>query len=44
MRSVAYFDFNEKVSMYIRQEDLYLFDANGDRVRELDLPQPQAGV
>ena len=25
-------------------EDLYLFDANGDRVRELDLPQPQAGV
>ncbi len=44
VRSVAYFDFNEKVSMYIRQEDLYLFDANGDRVRELDLPQPQAGV
>ena len=44
VRSVAYFDFNEKVSMYIRQEDLYLFAANGDRVRELDLPQPQAGV
>lgn len=44
VRSVAYFDFNEKVSMYIRQEDLYLFDANGDRVRELDLPQPQASV
>lgn len=44
VRSVAYFDFNEKVSMYIRQEDLYLFDANGDRVRELDLPQPRAGV
>lgn len=44
VRSVAYFDFSEKVSMYIRQEDLYLFDANGDRVRELDLPQPQAGV
>lgn len=44
VRSVAYFDFNEKVSMYIRQEDLYLFDANGDRVRELDLPQLQAGV
>lgn len=44
VRSVAYFDFNEKVSMYIQQEDLYLFDANGDRVRELDLPQPQAGV
>ena len=44
VRNVAYFDFNQKVSMYIRQEDLYLFDANGDRVREFDLPQPQAGV
>lgn len=44
VRNVACFDFNEKVNMYIQREDLYLFDAEGRRVREFELPQSGTGA